>query len=187
MLYDSNTGTLNLTHDVDLNLSPSSPAPNEKTEASPEKNLHLTGNSMAFHRESRTVQVQGDVHAQQVTHEFAADNLLLVLDAAFHAQRLVASGHPQLHESDPQGPIALTADEIASVWRPDGSIESIDATGSVQGTRNTSAGKDQVEAGHLRLDLATSQNVPRLLTAIERRHADVHQRGFQRGNAARGK
>jgi lipopolysaccharide export system protein LptA len=162
--YDSNSGTLNLVRDVDLNISPSSPAPGEKAEASPEKNLHLTGNTMAFHRESRRVQLQGDVHAQLMTHDVAADNLLLVLDTDFRAQRLVASGHPQLHESDPQGPMALTANEIASAWRPDGSIESIDATGSVQATRNTPAGEEQVSAGHLRLALATPQNLLRLLT-----------------------
>ncbi|MBZ5661970.1 MAG: LPS export ABC transporter periplasmic protein LptC [Acidobacteriia bacterium] len=168
VIYDSNAGTLNLVRDVDLSISPSSPAPTankEITEASLEKNLHLTGNSMEFHRESRTVQVQGDVHAQQLTHEFTADNLLLSLDEAFHAQRLTASGHPQLRETDPQGPITLTADEIASAWRPDGSIASVDASGSVQGARSTPAGNDQVQAGHVRMDLATSQNLLRLMTA----------------------
>src|SRR6267154_968924 len=78
---------------------------------------------------------------------------------------MVASGHPQLHETDSQGPITLDANEIATVMRPDGSLESIDATGSVQGTRNTLAGEDAIEAGRVRLDLATTQNVPRLLTA----------------------
>ncbi len=165
VVYDSNAGTLNLTRDVDLSISPSSPVPKENAEPSPGKNLHLTGNSMVFHRESRTVQVQGDVHAQQLTHEFTADNLLLNLDEAYHAQRLTAGGHPQLRESDPQGPITLTADEIASVWRPDGSIASVDASGNVQGARNTPAGNDQLQAGHVRMDLATPQNALRLLTA----------------------
>ncbi len=105
VVYDSNSGTLNLMHDVDLNISASSPAPNQAaaaSPASPEKNVHLTGNTMAFHRESRTVQLQGDVHAQQAAYDFASENLLLILDAAFHAHRMVASGHPQLHESDPK-------------------------------------------------------------------------------------
>ena len=167
--YDSNSGTLNLTRDVDLNLSPSSSVTHEKqdekSDAPSEKNLHLTGNRMAFHRDSRMVQLQGDVHAQQATHDFAAENLLLVLDTDFHARRMVASGHPQLHETDSQGPIVLDANEIATVMRPDGSLESIDATGSVQGTRSTLAGEDAIEAGRVRLDLATTQNVPCLLTA----------------------
>jgi lipopolysaccharide export system protein LptA len=169
VLYDSNSGTLNLAHSVDLNLSPSKSAPQEKpedkTDALPGKSLHLTGNSMAFHRDSHMVQLQGEVHAQQTAHEFTAENLLLVLDGDFHAQRLVASGHPQLRETDPQSPISIAADEIASGMRPDGSVESIDATGSVQGSRTTPAGEDAIHAGHVRLDMATSQNLPRLLTA----------------------
>ena len=169
VLYDSNSGTLNLSHEVDLNLLPSQPAPDKKqkeaTEPPPEKNLHLTGNSMAFRREARVAQLKGDVHARQTTHEFAAENLLLALDAEFHAQSLVASGHPQLRETDPRGPISLSADEIKSAMRPDGSVESIDAAGSVQAARSTPTGDDAIQAGRLHMDLAMPQNLPRLLTA----------------------
>jgi len=125
----------------------------------------LTGDSLAFQREAGTLQVKGNVHARQTTHELSAENLLLELDADFHARRIVASGHPQLHDSDVHGPIALSADEIASVLKPDGSVESIVATGDVHGTRNTSAGDDDIEAGRVRIDLTSRQNVPRLLTA----------------------
>src|ERR1019366_1010733 len=160
VVYDSNHGTLQLVHDVDMNFSPASPAANEESQASPEKNIHLTGNTLLFNRETREMRLQGDVHGQQTTHGFTGEDLLLILDTAFHTQRMVASGHPELLESDPQGPITLAANEIASMWRPDGSVESIDATGSAQGTRSTSGGKDRVEAEHIRLDLATSQNIP---------------------------
>jgi len=51
--------------------------------------------------------------------------------------------------------------------RPDGSLESIVATGKVHGTRNTSVGGDGIEAGRIQLDLVTQGNVPRLLTASE--------------------
>ena len=197
VVYDSNAGTLNLVRDVDLSIAPSSPssppspAPNankENAEPSPEKNLHLTGNSMDFHRESRTVQVHGDVHAQQLTHDFSADNLLLTLDDCISTRSAWwPAATRNCAKPIRRGRSLLTADEIASVWRPDGSINSVDATGSVQGARNTAAGKDQFMPGEMRMDLATSQNVLRLLTAIERRHAEVHQRGSRRRNAARGK
>jgi LPS export ABC transporter protein LptC len=166
--YDSNSGTLHLEHDVELHLSTSASSPpdlSEMREASADKILHVTGDSMAFQREARTLQVQGNVHAQQLMDELSSDNLFVALDAAFHAQRLVASGHPQLHDTDPRGPIALAADEIASALRPDGSIDSVVATGSVHGTRNTPAGTDGIEAGRVQIDLATRANVPRLLTA----------------------
>ena len=163
--YDSNSGTLRLHRDVELNLSPSSPATPEKTEATDEKMVHVAGDSMTFQRAARIVVVDGDVHAQQTTLELSTDKLQLDLDAAFQAKRFTASGHPQLHDLSLQGPIALSADEIASGLRADGSVESIVATGNVHGTRNTPVGEDGIDAGRVQVDLATRDNLPRLLTA----------------------
>ena len=125
----------------------------------------MSGNTMTFQREARVVLVEGDVHAQQRTHELTAQKISLELDAALQARRFVASGQPQLHDLSPQGPMALSADEIVSVLRPDGSRESIVATGNVHGTRNTPVGGEGIDAGRVRVDLATRDNVPRLLTA----------------------
>jgi lipopolysaccharide export system protein LptA len=91
--------------------------------------------------------------------------MLLELDGEFQARRFVASGQPQLHDLSPQGPVALSADEIVTQLRPDGSLESIVATGNVHGTRNTPVGGDGIDAGRVQVDLATRDNVPRLLTA----------------------
>jgi len=163
--YDSNSGTLHLEHDVDLNLSNSSPSPAEKTDPAVETTLHLTGDSMQFQRDARRVQMGGDVRAQQSTRELSAGNLLLELDGEFHARRLVASENPQLRDAGVLGTLALSAVEIASNMRPDGSVDSIVAMGSVRATRTAPAGDDALEAGRIEIDLATRQNVPQLLTA----------------------
>jgi lipopolysaccharide export system protein LptA len=162
--YDSNSGTLRLEHDVDLNLSTSSPPTSEQADPVPET-LHLTGNSMRFQRDTRRVQMNGDVHAQQSTRELSAGELLLELDGEFHAHRMVASDNPRLRDSGTVGALGLSATEIASSMRPDGSVDSIVATGSVHATRTTPAGDDAIDAGRVEVDLATRQNVPRLLTA----------------------
>jgi lipopolysaccharide export system protein LptA len=120
---------------------------------------------MSFQRDARTVVVDGNVHAQQTGHELTAAKMTLELNAAFQAKRVVASGQPQLHDLNPQGPIALSAEEIASNLRPDGSIESIVAAGSVHGARNTPVSGDGIDAGRIQLDLTSADNVPRLLTA----------------------
>ena len=164
VLYDSNSGTMYLEHEVDVSTSGSAPNPGERNLTRPEKSVHFTGDRLAFRRESHTVELKGNVRAQQTTEELSADSLLMDLDASFHARHLVASGHPQLQNADARGPISLNADEISAGIRPDGSVESIVATGSVRGSRNTPAGEDGIEAGHLQLDLATRQNAPRLLT-----------------------
>jgi LPS export ABC transporter protein LptC len=173
VLYDSDTGTLNLTSDVDLDLSPATaeksalpqsgapPAP-----PAPERNLHLTGDHLAFHRDSRLAELHGNVHAQQPMQDFSAENLLLVLDEDFHARRLEASGHPQVHQEAPQGTIAMNADTFTATMRQDGSVDSVEASGTVHGTRETPAGRDEITAARIRLDLATRLNVPRLLSAL---------------------
>ena len=181
--YDSNDGTLRLERSVEMTLTVSppglhsrglplgtqgkqaEPAPAQGTEEPPEKAVHVTGDSMMFRRGVRAVQILGAVHAQQTTHELMAESLLLELDESFHARRLVASGHPHMRDSDVQGPMALDADEISAVLTPEGSVETIVANGNVRGSRNTSAGKDGIVAGRVQVDLATLQNVPRLLTA----------------------
>ncbi len=165
--YDSNSGTLRLLRNVELNISTSTApaAISEKTASVPEKLLHVSGNSLDFQRDAREVLVYGDVHAQQATIELTADKLLMVLDSEFQARRFVASGQPQVHDLSPQGPLALSATEIVSSMRADGSVESIVATGNVHGTRTTPVGGDGIDAGRIQVDLVTQDNVPRLLTA----------------------
>ena len=163
--YDSNSGTLRLHRGVELKLATPSASLPEKAEVSDEKIVHVSGDSMSFQRVERIVRVDGDVHAEQAKHELTAQEMVLELDSGFQARRFVASGQPQLHDMSPQGPVALSADEIVSQLRPDGSIESIVATGNVHGTRNTPVGGDGIDAGRVQVDLATRDNVPRLLTA----------------------
>jgi lipopolysaccharide export system protein LptA/lipopolysaccharide export system protein LptC len=163
--YDSNSGTLRLHRGVELNLSPSSTTLPEKSAATGQKIVRVSGDSMSFQREARVVLVDGNVHAQQMKHELTAQKILLELDAEFQARQFVASGEPQLHDLSPQGPLALSAEEIVSVLRPDGSVQSIVATGNVHGSRNTPVGGEGIDAGRVQVDLVTSENTPRLLTA----------------------
>jgi LPS export ABC transporter protein LptC len=163
--YDSSSGTLRLHRGVELNLSPSSAALPEKIESAGQKIVHVSGDSMTFQRELRVVVVDGDVHAQQMAHELTAERMSLELDGEFQPRRFVASGKPQLHDLSPQGPLALNADEIVSVLRSDGSVESIVATGNVHGSRNTPVGGEEIDAGRIQVELATRDNLPRLLTA----------------------
>jgi LPS export ABC transporter protein LptC len=185
--YNSNDGTLHLDHNVEMRLTvqllgrtpgglpvgPASASGGLQLETAPtpgaaeqqEKAIHVTGDSMLFRRETHTVQILGAVHALQTTHELAAESLLLELDESFHVRRLVASGHPQMRDSGVQGPMALDADEISAALTPEGLVESVVANGNVQGSRNSFAGEDAIGAGRVQVELATRQNVPRLLTA----------------------
>jgi len=165
--YDSSDGTLSLEHSVDITLAISPPAPLQSGlhEEQQAKAVHLTGDRMLFHRDGRTLRILGTVHAQQTTRELTADSLILELDESFHARHLIASGHPRMRDSDVQSPMLLAADEISATMMPDGSVESILANRNVHGSRNTAAGEDEIAAGRIQMALATTANVPRLLTA----------------------
>jgi LPS export ABC transporter protein LptC len=162
--YDSNDGTLHLEHSVELTLAVSPPQRGLQEQIQ-QKSLHLSGDSMSFRRETRTVQILGSVHGQQATREITAQSLLLDLDEAFHARHLVASGHPRMRDSDVQSPLSLDADEISAAMTPEGSVESILASGNAHGSRSTSAGEDEIAAGRIQVGLATVANLPHLLTA----------------------
>lgn len=165
LIYDSDAGTLRLARQVELSLSPSSSASKDSAPAADEKKVRIAGDSMSFHRDSRVVLVDGHVHAQQYAHELYSENLRLELDAAFDPRRLVASGHPELRDLNPQGPTTLSADEIVSLLREDGSVESIVGTGNVHSSRNTPVGGEDIAAGRIEIDLASGDNLPKVLTA----------------------
>ncbi len=165
--YDSNSGTLQLLRNVQLNLSPPSAVIPAKINDTDEKTVRVSGDSMSFQRDARVVVIDGKVHSQQASHELYADQLLLELDSQFQARRFVASGHPQLRDLNPQGPVTLSADEIAAELRPDGSVASVQAKGNVHGTRVTPVGGDAIDAGRVQVNLATADNLPRLLTASD--------------------
>ena len=144
---------------------------------------------MAFHRESRTVQVQGDVHAQQTTHELSADKLApgtgrCVSRAASGCQRPSAVARIRMRK----GRSSLDADEISvGVDGLTDRSNSIVAAGNVQGTRNTPVGRRWDRGGTRADGPGDAQNVPRLLTAASGVMLTSTQRGCRRRNAARAK
>lgn len=163
--YFSSAGTLRLSQGVELSMYPASQRSTAQADPAARNTVHVAGDSMSFQRDLRLVTVDGHVHAQQVAHELTAAQISMELDPSFQARHLVASGHPELHDLTLQGPLVLSADEIDSNLRTDGSIDSIIAAGGVHGSRTTAIGGEVIDAGRLELDLATSDNVPRLLTA----------------------
>jgi lipopolysaccharide export system protein LptA len=163
--YDSNNGTLRMIRNVQLNLSTSPADASGQPNTATENNVHVAGDSMTFQRDARVVQMLGSVHAQQDTIELTAEKLQLELDSELQPKRFLASGHPQVHDVSPDGPMSLSADEIASNMRTDGSVQFLVASGNVHGTRDTSIGGETIEAGRVQVNLATQDNVPRLVEA----------------------
>jgi lipopolysaccharide export system protein LptA len=175
--YNSSTGTLKLAHSVELNLvppthanSPEAPAQGaipaaEPPDAAIDKTLHVEGSTLVFSRNEHSVKISGMVLAHQESHEIAAENILLELDDALHARHLLATGRPQIRDSEPSGMMTLDADQISANLSPEGRVQSILAEGQVHGNRNTPLDVDQIDAGRMQVDLLPTRSAPRLLTA----------------------
>ncbi len=182
--YSASSGTLKLAHNVELNLVPPTranspaatlnpvtstiePPTTEAPNAAVDKTLHVEGSSMVFNRNEHSLNVSGMVHANQESHEITAENILLELDAALHARHLVATGRPQLRDSEVSGLMTLDANQISANLTSEGRVQAILADGKVHANRNTSAGVDQIDAGRVQVDLLALRSAPQLLTASD--------------------
>jgi lipopolysaccharide export system protein LptA len=163
--YRASSGLLKLVHDVDLTLSSPIPAGLPAPEGLNDKGVHLQGDSMTFSRNEHFVRVSGMVRAQQESHEISADEMLLDLDLNLHARRLIASGHPQVRDSDSSASLLLDAEEISAELSAGGHVQSVQASGLVHGSRQAAAGMDEIDARHIKVDLLPTRSAPQLLTA----------------------
>jgi lipopolysaccharide export system protein LptA len=166
--YQSEEGTMRLLSDVRFSLAPpgNGIAGKSNSHDSAKEPIHVTGKSLDFARESRTMQLQGPVEAQTHAARLRAGKLTLTLDAAFRAQKLVAAPGPDGNnpEFDSQGADALanlSAQIITAQFAPEGWLTRIEGAGDVRGSRRTGKEAEEFSAEHGALELWPKLNQPR--------------------------
>src|SRR5216683_3408281 len=96
--YHSEEGMVRLLRDVQFSLMPpgnDSAGKNTANAGTDAKEpIRVTGKSLDFERDSRTMQLYGPVEAETHTAHLRAGKLTLTLDAAFRAEKLVAAPGP---------------------------------------------------------------------------------------------
>src|SRR5206468_7540751 len=94
--YHSEEGTVRLLKDVQFSLTAPRNDTEKKRTANARSNepIRVTGKSLNFERESRTMQLNGPVEAKTQTTSLHAGKLTLTLDAAFRAEKLVVTPGP---------------------------------------------------------------------------------------------
>jgi LPS export ABC transporter protein LptC len=96
--YHSEEGTVRLLRDVQFSLmSPGNDSAGKKSASastSTKEPIRVTGKSLDFERDSRTMQLYGPVEAETQTVHLRAGKLTLTLDVAFRAEKLVAAPGP---------------------------------------------------------------------------------------------
>jgi lipopolysaccharide export system protein LptA len=169
--YHSEEGTVRLLRDVQLSLkTPENDIAGKKTASVNTKEpIRVTGKSLDFERESRTMQLDGPVEAETHATHLRAGTLTLMLDTAFRPEKLVAAPgpngkNPELESQNPDGPANLTAETITAQFAKEGWLTRIEGVGDVRGSRRTGKEQDAFRAEHSVMELWPKVNQPRKLS-----------------------
>ncbi|HKV63137.1 MAG TPA: LptA/OstA family protein [Candidatus Acidoferrum sp.] len=168
--YQSAGGTVRLLKDVQFSLMAPSKATAEKVSLSTaaKEPIRVTGKSLDFERESRTMQLYGPVEAKTQTTSLYAGKLTLTLDAAFRAQKILATPgangkNPKLESRGQDGPTNLSAETLTAQLAPEGWLTKIEAVGMLQGTRQAGKETEDFRAEQGKMELWPKINQPQEL------------------------
>jgi LPS export ABC transporter protein LptC len=153
--YSSREGAVRLARDVEMKLARS---PSVEPVA-------LTGSSLEYRRDTRTLRLLSPARATQAQRELKAAELSLELDAELRAKRLLARGHPEVHSSGPGEQTVISADEFLALFHPDGWTERVLAVGEVRGRSTGASGEESLAAERAEVEMLPELNHPRVLTA----------------------
>ena len=166
--YHSEEGMVRLLRDVQFSLmAPRNDATGKKTASAGRKEpIRVTGKSLDFERDSRTMQLFGPVEAETHTAYLHAGKLTLMLDATFRAEKLVVSPglngeNPELESRAADGPTNLSAKTITAQFAPEGWLTRIEGMTDVRGSRRTANEVDEFRAEHGAMELWPKVNQPR--------------------------
>jgi lipopolysaccharide export system protein LptA len=158
--YNSEEGTLRLLQDVRLKLKPPAPKTARATLAnsSSAKEVQVTGTSLDFGRDARTIHILGPAQAESGAARLIAGELTLELDQAFRSRRLLAlpgsmRKPPELTSQRGSETVLINADQLIALFAPEGWVTRVDGTGSVRGTRQSDAEEGEFHADAASLDL----------------------------------
>jgi lipopolysaccharide export system protein LptA len=166
--YQSEGGMVRLLKDVQFSLMAPGKGTTQKNSASAaaKEPIRVTGKSLDFERESRTLQLYGPVEAKTQTTSLHAGKLTLTLDAAFRVEKLVAAPgtdgkNPELESQGADGVTNLGAETLTAQLAPEGWLTKIEGAGNVRGLRRSAKETEDFRAEHGAMELWPKINQPR--------------------------
>ena len=167
--YESEMGEIRLLKDVQLLLAPpENDAPeNRSSKINAREPVHVTGKSLDFGRDSRTMRLHGLVKAETSRAQLLAGELTLSLDTSFHAEKLVATPgaaakNPELVFQEKDGALKLSAETLTAHFAPQGWLTSIEGSGNLHGSKTNVTEVDEFIAENASLELLPKVNQPRV-------------------------
>lgn len=158
--YNSEDGTLRLLQNVGLKLKRPVRKATAKAPATsePEDEVQVTGTSLEFGRDAKTLHILGPAEARSRTARLTSGELTLELDSTFRARRLLAVAGvngkpPELTSVRGAETMRLDADKMTALFATEGWVARLDGTGSVRGSRHGKLEEDEFHADSASLDL----------------------------------
>jgi lipopolysaccharide export system protein LptA len=161
--YNSQLGTMKLLRDVKMTLIQSG-----GPVGTAGQQVHMTGASLDFDRDAKLLHLEGPAHAQTQTAQLDAGEMTLNLDEDFRARKLLAAagGHgkrPHAVSSAASGPMDLTANVLTAWFDQDGGLQSLGASGKVEGSRKSGAEDEEFTAANSSVELWPEISQPKLI------------------------
>jgi lipopolysaccharide export system protein LptA len=161
--YNSQLGTMKLLRDVQMTLIESSGRAGKAGQQ-----VHVTGASLDFDRNTRLLNLEGPAHAQTQTAQLDAGEMRLDLNEDFRAQKLVATAgglgkRPHAASSAASGPMELTANVLTAWFDQDGGLNRLDASGKVEGSRKAGAEDEEFTAANSSVELWPEISQPKVI------------------------
>ena len=167
--YHSEEGAVQLTRDVSFSLIPGSAASKATHSGTALREpVHITGKSADFNRDTRLLRLRGPVEAQTSITRLKAGEMILSLDKAFRAERLVAAGtkgkNPELESREKDSETQLSGETLTASFAPEGWLTRIEASGAVKGSQQSGKDADEFSADNASMELRPKVNQPKSLS-----------------------
>jgi lipopolysaccharide export system protein LptA len=152
-VYQSEQGQLRLIRDVHIQMQPAPDATAKKGTTLPAQ-VEMSGSSMEIDKVGHIVQLFGPATATSAGEQVTAGQFMLLLDAEFRAQALIAAPgslnqQPEVKNHGAKGDSTLRADKLTAHLSPQGWTSRILAEGRVQGT--SPSGNLEAESGEMEM------------------------------------
>ena len=166
--YLSEAGKMKLLKDVRLLLVPglTSAAAAAPPATATREPIRLTGTSLDFSRDSHVLLLHGPVKAENSQGQLLAGELTMDLDAAFRAEKLVATAggtgkNPELSSQGKNGPLILSAESLTAHFAPEGWLTTIEGSRNAQGSRTSGTEAEEFSSDNASLELLPKISKPK--------------------------
>jgi lipopolysaccharide export system protein LptA len=186
--YSSQTAVVRLEHNVAIEMIPADSGADKADKQSTDLNSVLatrvpvsaTGSSLELRRNERLVVLNGPAVMKQGARELSAEKISMELDSTFHAQHIIAEGHPVVKSTETGATMNVTAEKFEGFLSTAGWMQRIVAAGSVNGSRASKIGTDHFTAAQVEIAMQAERNLVREMTVKGGVTMDSHQAGASR-------